>query len=153
MRIGASHTELIHAPIGPCFGVLTDFAAYPQWWPGCTRADVVADGGGGGIQDVKLVFDTDSPIGLIDCHLRFHIAAPTNVRPERLGGRLTSLTGEGWRLASEGPHTLAHYQVEAQMDTGLPGLLERRFRGKAAELLVVAPVKALKQRVESALAQ
>jgi hypothetical protein len=41
------------------------------------------------------------------------------------------------------------YEIRAEMDTGLPGFLEKPFADPAMRFLVTEPVEALKRRAES----
>ena len=45
--------------------------------------------------------------------------------------------------------TDVRYSAAAEMDTGLPGFLERPFKDKARSFFVDAPVEALKKRAEA----
>ena len=150
MDISDTQQTRVAAPRERCFEILTAYEAFPQWWPGCTSASVLGSGSAGE-HDVELIFDTHSPVGEVDCIVRFRVQPPERVRPERLSGRLKRLEGDGWLLTDRGDGTTdVRYSASATMDTGLPGFLERPFRDKAKHFFVAAPVEALKRRAEAA---
>lgn len=149
VEISGTKESDVAAPRERCFAILTDYEAFPQWWPGCKSASLV-DAGSPEEQDVELVFDTDSPIGDVDCLVRFRVEPPERIRQERLSGRLKRLAGDGWLLTDRGDGTTdVRYSASAEMDTGMPGFLERPFRAKAKQFFVDAPVEALKRRAEA----
>ncbi|MDQ6749987.1 MAG: SRPBCC family protein [Actinomycetota bacterium] len=149
MEISGTKEAHVAAPRKGCYDILTNYEAFPQWWPGCKSASLV-DGGSASEQDVALVFDTNSPVGEVECVIRFRVEPPERVRPERLSGRLSRLNGDGWLLTDRGDGTTdIRYSVSAALDTGLPGLVERPFKSKAKYFFVEAPVEALKQRAEA----
>lgn len=150
VEISDTEERRVAAPRERCFEILTAYEAFPQWWPGCTSASVLSSGSPNE-QDVELIFDTHSPVGQVDCVVRFRLHPPERVQPERLRGRLNRLDGDGWLLTDRGDGTTdVRYSVSATMDTGLPGFLERPFRDKAKHFFVAAPVEALKRRAEEA---
>lgn len=149
MKISGTSEAHVTAPAERCYAILTDFQAYPDWWPGCKSASLVGSGSAGS-QDVALVFDTRSPVGDVDCVVRFRVEPPARVRMERVSGRLKRLDGEGWVLSDRADgETDVRYSAAAEMDTGLPGFLERPFKDKARYFFVEAPVEALKDRAEA----
>lgn len=150
MEISGTKEAHIAAPRERCYTILTDYEAFPQWWPGCKSASLVG-GGSATEQDVEFVFETPSPIGDVDCVLRFRLDPPERVRLERLSGRLKRLEGDGWLLIDRGDGTTdVRYLASAELDTSLPGFVERPFRGAATYFFVDAPVEALKRRAEEA---
>jgi uncharacterized protein YndB with AHSA1/START domain len=149
MEVSGSAEAEVAASRERCFAILTAYEAFPQWWPGCTSASLLT-AGGPGEQDVALVFDTRSPIGEVDCTVRFRVDPPQRVWPQRLSGRLKRLDGDGWVLTDRSDGTTAvRYAAAAEMDTGLPGFVERAFRDKAKHFFIDAPVEALKRRAEA----
>ena len=148
VEIAGTQVAHVGAARERCFEILADYQAFPKWWPGCTSASVVG-GGSPGEQDVELLFDTHSPVGDVDCVVRFRLEPPERVRMERRSGRLKRLDGEGWLLTDRGDGTTdVRYSALAAMDTGLPGFVERPFRDKAKHFFIAAPVEALKRRAE-----
>ena len=147
MRIHDAHEVQVAAGCERCFEILLDVEGYPAWWPGATETQVLRPGPE---PEVRLVFDPHLPgAGVIDLELRFETEPPVALRPRLLGGRLSRLEGPGWTLREQdGGGCLVRYEVEAEMDTGLPGFLEKRFAGQAARFLVTEPVEALKRRAE-----
>ena len=153
MEISGSSGADVAAPPEACFDVLIDYARYPEWWPGCTRATIVAGDPAQSGHEVELTFDTHSPIGQLDVRLRFAAERPHRLVPERVAGRLGRLGGDGWELEpTPDGGTRVRYDVRASLDTGLPRLLERPLLERARRFLVEEPVRALKRRVESAAA-
>jgi carbon monoxide dehydrogenase subunit G len=149
MEVSGTKEAQVGAPRERCFAILTAYEAFPQWWPGCKSASLLG-AGGPGEQDVELVFDTSSPIGDVDCTVRFRADPPQRVWPERLSGRLKRLDGDGWLLTDSGEGTTTvRYAAAAEMDTGLPRFVERAFRDKAKHFFIDAPVEALKRRAEA----
>lgn len=150
VKISGTKEAHVAAARKGCYEILTDYEAFPQWWPGCKSASLVGDGSAGE-QDVALVFDTNSPVGEVDCVVRFRADPPERVRSERRSGRLTRLDGDGWLLTECGDGTTdVRYSASAEMDTGMPGFVERPFRDKAKHFFIEAPVEALKRRAEEA---
>lgn len=149
MRVAGDASATVTAAPDKVLATLTDFAAYPQWWPGCLRADVVG-GSAPSSYEVAFTFDTHSPVGNVDVTLRFDVADDgTAIRLSALAGPLKELEGDGWTLRrdADGATTTARYQLAGEMDTGLPGFLERPFAGKAREVLIDLPVAALAARL------
>ncbi len=149
MKVSGEARATLDAPPQQVLAMLTDFAAYPQWWPGCLRADVVG-GDAPARYDVALAFDTHTPIGKIDVTMRFDVAPDASgIRLSTLAGPLKDVTGDGWTLAAagDGEQTDARYQLAGEMQTGLPGFVEHPFAGKAQQFLIDAPVAALRQRI------
>ena len=70
MRVAGDASATVTATPDKVLATLTDFAAYPQWWPGCLRADVVG-GSAPSSYEVAFTFDTHSPVGNVDVTLRF----------------------------------------------------------------------------------
>lgn len=148
MRVAGEASAAVNATPDKVLATLTDFAAYPQWWPGCLRADVVG-GSAPSSYDVAFTFDTHSPVGNVDVTLRFAVADDASgIRLSALAGPLKELEGDGWTLtAVDGATTTARYELAGEMDTGLPGFLERPFESKAREVLIDLPVAALAARL------
>ncbi len=150
MKVEGEARATVAAPPARCVEVLTDFAAYPQWWPGCMSAEVVG-GDPPSSFDVQFRFDTHSPVGQIDVRLRLTVSADdTSIRIEALAGPLERLHGDGWTLtARDDTTTDARYELAGEMRTGLPGFVERPFAGKARGVLIDLPVAAFARRIDS----
>lgn len=150
MRVAGEARATLSAPPHQVLAMLVDFAAYPQWWAGCVRADVVGDESPARY-DVAFTFDTHTPIGMIDVTIRFDVAPDgSGMRLSALAGPLRDLEGDGWTLlAGSDGTTEARYELAGEMDTGLPAFVERPFAGKAREFLIDAPVAALQSRIAS----
>jgi ribosome-associated toxin RatA of RatAB toxin-antitoxin module len=145
MKIGGSHEAEVDATAERCMEILLDVPAYPQWWPRATEAEVTAPGDQ---PEVRIVFEAPV-VGAIDLLARFEPEPPFGLRIRRTGGRLKKLEGPGWTLTpTPGGGCRARYEIEAEMDTGFPGFMENKAKGPAAELLITAPVEALKRRAE-----
>jgi ribosome-associated toxin RatA of RatAB toxin-antitoxin module len=147
MKIGGAHEVVVDAPAERCRAVLLDVPAYPAWWPGVTEAQVLAPGAE---PEVRLLFDSETPgIGTIEPRVRL-VPGPAGVGIALTGGRLSRLDGPGWTLTDEpGGTCRVRYEIQAEMDTGMPGFLERPFAEPARRFMVTEPVEALKRRAES----
>jgi hypothetical protein len=146
MKIGGAHEVLVDAPAERCRAILLDVPAYPGWWPGVTEAEVLAPGAE---PEVRLVFDSHAPgIGAIELLARL-VPGPAGVQIALTGGRLSRLDGPGWTLTDEPEGGCrVRYEIHAEMDTGMPGFLERPFAEPAKRFLVTEPVEALKRQAE-----
>ena len=146
MKASAAHEVDVAATAAACFAILVDVPGYPAWWPGLSSAEVLRPGDE---PEIRLVF-APPMVGDIDLLLRLHPEPPTHVGLTLLGGRLKRLEGPGWTLRDEGSgRCRVRYEIEAEMDTGLPGFLERSFASQAGRFLVAEPVEALKRRAET----
>jgi ribosome-associated toxin RatA of RatAB toxin-antitoxin module len=148
VNVAGEATATLAAPPQRCLEVLTDFASYPQWWPGCLQADVVG-GDGTSSFEVDFRFDTHSPVGTIDVRLALDVVdGGMGLHLRALAGPLQRLEGDGWTLrARDDGGTDARYELAGEMRTGLPGFVERPFASKARGVLIDAPVAALAARV------
>jgi hypothetical protein len=148
MEIGGSHEVAVDAPAERCMAILLDVPAYPSWWPGVTEATVTDPGPDPG---VRLVFDSHAPgVGAIELLARLVQESPSRLRIDLTGGRLSRLDGPGWTITDDpGGGCRVRYEIEAEMQTGLPGFLEKGFKEPAKRFLVTEPVDALKRRAES----
>lgn len=72
----------------------------------------------------------------VDGHAQATLAAPPARCLEVLSARLDGGTD-------------ARYALSGEMDSGLPGFLERPFAAKARHVLIIAPMRALRRRVQS----
>jgi hypothetical protein len=147
MKIGGVHEVAVDAPAERCMAILLDVPGYPGWWPGVTEATVLTPGEQ---PEVRIVFDSHAPgIGAIELLARLVPEPPSGLRIVHTGGRLSRLDGPGWTITAEaGGGCRARYEIEAEMDTGLPGFLEKGFAEPARRFLVTEPVEALKRHAE-----
>lgn len=148
MKIGGAHEVAVDAPAERCMAILLDVPAYPDWWPGVTEAAVLDPGPE---PEIRLVFDSQAPgVGEIELRARLVPQPPSALRIALTGGRLSRLDGPGWTMIDEpGDGCRVRYEIEAEMQTGMPRLLERGFSEPAKRFLVTEPVEALKRRAES----
>jgi ribosome-associated toxin RatA of RatAB toxin-antitoxin module len=148
MEISGAHEVEVQAPAERCFAILLDVPAYPEWWPGATRAEVLQPGAQ---PEILLGFDPHAPgVGEIELRLRLEPDAPSRVVPRLTGGRLQRLDGPGWTLTAGGAQACTvRYEISAEMATGLPGFLERGFSGQAKRFMIDEPVEALRRRAEA----
>ena len=145
MEIGGSHEVSVGAPADRIMDILLDIPGYTEWWPGVTEATVLEPGER---PEIRLLVDTKTPIGQIELRARLTPERPSRLGVERTGGKLDRLDG-AWTLRDEtGGGTVVRYDIEAEMDTGMPGFLEKPFREPAKRFLVNEPVEALKRRAE-----
>lgn len=148
MKIGGAHEATVGATAERCLAILLDVPAYREWWPGVTEAEVIQPGEQ---PEVRLVFDSHAPgIGAIDLLARLEPRPPSGLGIALLGGRLKTLDGPGWTFTGEnGAACRVRYEIHAEMDTGMPGFLEKPFAEPARRFLVTEPVEGLKRRAES----
>ena len=74
---------------------------------------------------------------------------PSQLAIRLTGGRLSRLDGPGWTVHDEpAGGCRVRYEIEAEMDTGMPGFMERPFAEPARRFLITEPVEALKRRAE-----
>jgi ribosome-associated toxin RatA of RatAB toxin-antitoxin module len=148
MVISGAHEVEVQAPAERCFAILLDVPAYPEWWPGATRAEVVEPGPP---PEIVLGFDPHAPgVGEIELRLRLESEAPTRMVPKLTGGRLSRLDGPGWTLTPKGEEACTvRYEITAEMATGLPGFLERGFAGQGKRFMIDEPVEALRTRAQA----
>jgi ribosome-associated toxin RatA of RatAB toxin-antitoxin module len=148
MKIGGAHEAAVGATAERCMAILLDVPAYREWWPGVTEAQVTKPGEQ---PEVRLVFDSHAPgIGAIDLLARLEPHPSSSIGIVLLGGRLKKLDGPGWTLADQGGEACrVRYELHAEMDTGMPGFMEKPFAEPAKRFLVTEPVEALKRRAES----
>ena len=146
MKIGGAHEVAVGATAERCMAILLDVPAYPEWWPGVREAAVVQPGEQ---PEIRLVFDTRTAVGEIELLARLEPEPPSRLPIRLTGGRLSRLEGPGWTLRDEpGGGCTARYEIHAEMQTGMPGLLEKPFAEPARRFLVAEPVEALKRRAE-----
>ena len=147
MKIGGAHEVAVDAPAERCMAILLDVPSYPSWWPGVTEASVLREGEQ---PDVRLVFDSHAPgIGEIELLARLEAEPPSRLGIRLTGGRLSRLDGPGWTLRDAPGGCRVRYEIQAEMDTGMPGFLERPFAEPARRFLITEPVEALKRRAEA----
>jgi len=148
MKIGGAHEVAVDAPAERCMAILLDVPSYPEWWPGVTDATVLQPGDE---PEVRLVFDSHAPgVGEIELRARLVPESGERLRIDLTGGRLKRLDGPGWTVTdAPGGGCRARYEIHAEMDTGMPGFLEKPFAEPAKRFLVTEPVEALKRRAES----
>jgi ribosome-associated toxin RatA of RatAB toxin-antitoxin module len=148
MKIGGAHEVAVGATAERCMAIILDVPAYREWWPGVTESEVLS---AGEQPEVRLVFDSHAPgIGAIELLARLEPRPPSSVGIGLMGGRLKKLTGPGWTLTDDGGAACrVRYEIQAEMDTGMPGFMEKPFAEPAKRFLVTEPVEALKRRAES----
>ncbi|HEY2508540.1 MAG TPA: SRPBCC family protein [Streptosporangiaceae bacterium] len=126
-------------------GVISDFAAYPDWATGVRSTEVVQAGlDGGNPEQVRFVLDAgvikDSYVLAYDWQgddgVRWNLAEP--------GTMVTEMSG-AYLLTDEGPGTRVRYELAVGTRIGLPGLLRRR----AEKGIIDTALKGLRSRAET----
>lgn len=145
MRVSGTETTVVAATREACFAVLCDLAAYPQWYPGVSEAQVVADAAE---PTARLVFDAGlSVLPAFECVMALRAEAPSVVVPRVESGSL-NVAGDGWRLdrAGEGATTVT---LALDVEMKVPGgrMAERLIGSRGRRYLIEEPVRALVERV------
>ena len=136
MRIAGDHREPCPHPPASCLAVLRDAGSWVDWYPGVALARPAPGG------RIEVVLDTGVPrYGTVEITLAVS-EDEEGVGSERVAGR-PSLVRARW--SADG--TSVAQSLELEIDTGLPGLVERPLRGRVHELVVRAPVRALAAEV------
>jgi len=137
----------IAAPPAACVAVLTDFAAYPEWYPFVEEVAVTDSDPERGTSVVEAL--TRLPVKTIRYQLRYTVEGTTGLRGEYLAGDLKSLS-VNWRLelASAGS-TDVTLSVKGEVGWVLDRLLTP-VRDAVRRELVDDAVAALKRRTEEA---
>lgn len=144
MRISGSHQVVVAASPAACREALLDFAAYPEWYPGVRRAEVLDT------TTARLLFRTGLPVlAEIECVLHLEPRGEERLEPSTREGPL-QIDGRGWTLAPQADGG-TRVELELSAEMGVPGgfVTERLVKGKARHFLIEAPVAALQRRVES----
>jgi ribosome-associated toxin RatA of RatAB toxin-antitoxin module len=98
---------LIAAPIEKLYGIIVDYARYPEFVPG-VRACKVRDAGAH--RDVE--YDLDLGVKTIRYTLRMVEVPPRRVAWSLVKGEWMKVSSGSWELAPEGEGTRARYSVE-----------------------------------------
>lgn len=145
---GEAHAT-IAAPPAACVAALTDFAAYPEWYPFVEEIAV----GERDPQDGTTVVEalTRLPVKTIRYTLRYHVEGDSRVWADYLRGDFKALSLD-WRLApGPGGATITEATLALRGEVGW--VLDRLLapvRDAARRELIDDAVAALKRRVESA---
>ena len=134
----------IRAPLETVWGVLTDFAAYPEWASAVRSAEVVGRGGDGRASRVRFGLDAgvvkDSYVLSYDwdgdAGVRWDLAEPGSV--------ITALSG-GYVLADADGGTEVTYDLAVDVRIPMPGMLKRR----AERTIIDTALKGLRDRAEA----
>lgn len=119
--IRATDEITVPFPASEAWSVLTDFAAYPRWWPKSLGLRLLSAGEGLVGTEVEL-----RPFGGRPFRCRVEaVDAPSRIQMRYFGGFIAG-SGE-WRLEPSGEETRVLYQLDVRAHGWLVGLLGRVF--------------------------
>ena len=137
---------VIAAPIEKLYGIIADYARYPEFVPGI-RACKVRDAGGH--KDVE--YDLDLGVKTIRYTLRMVEARPRSVSWSLVKGDWMKVSNGSWSLSDAGGRTRALYSVEIQI--ARPPLVPQAIVDKISEELTKVSLprtlEAFRRRAES----
>ena len=111
MAHAASQEVVIAAPLERFWGILVDYARYPEFVPGLHACQVVEDGADG----KHVQYDLDLGIRKIRYVLRHVEEPPRKLTWSLVGGDLMKVSNGAWELTPEGDRTRARYSLEIQV--------------------------------------
>ena len=134
---------VIDAAPADIMAVIGDFAAYPEWAKGVTRAEVVADDGDGWAEQVFFALDV-SPIK-DEYTLAYEWDGYDEVTWTLVEGKMLRALDGAYELRESGNGTEVTYRLALDVSIPLIGMLKR----KGEKILIDTALKGLKKRVES----
>ena len=134
---------VIDAAPADIMGVIGDFAAYPEWAKGVTKAEVTADGADGWAEQVFFALDV-SPIK-DEYTLAYEWDGDREVTWTLVEGKMLRALDGAYELRESGGGTEVTYRLALDVSIPLIGMLKR----KGEKILIDTALKGLKKRVES----
>ena len=135
---------VVDAPAADVMDVIADFAAYPQWAKGVTKAEVVAEGAGGRAEQVFFALDV-SPIK-DEYTLAYEWDDDREVTWTLVEGKMLRALDGAYVLRDRGDgSTDVTYRLALDVSIPLIGMIKR----KGEKILIDTALKGLKKRVES----
>ena len=134
---------VIDAAPADIMGVIGDFAAYPEWAKGVTKAEVTADGADGWAEQVFFALDV-SPIK-DEYTLAYEWDGYDEVTWTLVEGKMLRALDGAYELRETGDSTEVTYRLALDVSIPLIGMLKR----KGEKILIDTALKGLKKRVES----
>lgn len=145
---GATLQALIAAPIDRVWGVIVDYARYPEFVPGVKGCRIVREGPG----DRLVEYDVDLGIRRVRYVLAHREERPRRVAWTLVSGELLARSDGSWVLAEERGGTLASYTADLQLVR--PPLVPRAVVDRVVDELqrvqMPAVIHAFKARAEGA---
>ncbi len=124
--------------------VIADFDAYPQWAKGVTKAETVAEGADGRVEQVFFALDV-SPIK-DEYTLAYDWDGDRQVTWTLVEGKMLRALDGAYELRDRGDgSTEVTYRLALDVSIPLIGMLKR----KGEKILIDTALKGLKKRVES----
>lgn len=133
----------IDAPPSAVMAVIADFALYPAWAQGVTRAEVVADGADGRAREVA--FDLNATPIRGSYTLGYEWSGDDRVSWTLVESSILRAIDGSYELEAHRDGTLVTYSLSVDLLIPMIGMLRR----KAEKVIIDAALKGLKKRVES----
>ena len=135
---------VIDAAPADIMAVIGDFAAYPEWAKGVTKADVTVDGADGWAEQVFFALDV-SPIK-DEYTLAYEWDGDREVTWTLVEGKMLRALDGAYELREQSDgSTEVTYRLALDVSIPLIGMLKR----KGEKILIDTALKGLKKRVES----
>jgi ribosome-associated toxin RatA of RatAB toxin-antitoxin module len=142
-----SSSIVVDAPAAQVMAVIADFAAYPRWAKGVTRAEVrstyPADEQGGRAREV--FFALDVPPIKDEYTLSYQWDGDAAVTWKLAEGKMLRSLDGAYVLRAAGSSTEVTYRLALELSIPLIGMLKRR----GEKILIDTALKGLKKRVET----
>jgi hypothetical protein len=152
MHVSGKHEASTPVSVERCLRALAAADEYPDWYTGVKAIEVKGRDGRDRPTLIALVIDTGVPkYGEIPVELGYEWRSePAGVALRRIAGKPSRVDGH-WMLTSEGGRTKVALALELDIETGMPGLVERRLglAAKIGDLMIRDPVQGLVERVEA----
>ena len=133
---------VIDAAPADIMAVIGDFAAYPEWAKGVTKAEVTVDGADGWAEQVFFALDV-SPIK-DEYTLAYEWDGYDEVTWTLVEGKMLRALDGAYVLEPAGSGTEVTYRLALDVSIPLIGMLKR----KGEKILIDTALKGLKKRVE-----
>lgn len=144
----ASLEVRIAAPIDRVWGVIVDYARYPEFVPGVRGCRVVGERGGAR----QVEYEVDLGVRRIRYVLALREDRPRRVSWSLVEGDLLTRSDGSWELSGTGGETLARYTVDVQISRPplVPRFVLDRLVDELTKVQLPAVVHAFKARAEGA---
>lgn len=133
---------LVEAPPTAVMAVIADFAAYPSWAKGVTRAEVLGTGADG--LPERVTFSLDVPPIKDEYTLAYTWDGDRAVRWTLVEARMLRALDGAYLLRDLGGRTEVTYELTLDLAIPLIGMLKR----KGEKILIDTALRGLKTRVE-----
>ncbi len=138
----------IAAPIERVWGVIADFARYPEFVPGVKGCRVVREGP----EEVHVEYDVDLGVRRVHYVLAIHEERPRRLWWTLVRGDLLTRSDGAWELREEEGGTLASYTADIQVQRPplVPRFVVERVVDELTRVQMPAILGAFKARAEGA---